>query len=193
MRFLRSIAVRCVLVTAVSAGPLGCDVGEPARPSFTPGSVLDAAVAVSDAATGDAGMSYVVCPPDIDASFGSLVSTMFVASGCGSGRANNCHSASGAGPRGTGNGLDFSVDAAAIYAELLGDGGGAPSTNLSGTAHVLRVVPGDAGASMLYMKLLLTTGNDPQYGAGMPLDAPGSVCPEALAAVRDWINGGAQP
>jgi hypothetical protein len=179
---------------ALASCAAACDVGEPAAPAFVAGAVGDAgAPAAPDATVTDGGASYAICPPDIDASFGSLVTTMFVTTGCGTNKTNNCHSASGASVRGTGNGLDFTVDAAAIYAQLLGDGGGAPSTNLSGSAHVLRVVPGDASASMLYIKLQLTSAADPLYGAGMPLDTPGSVCPEALDAVRDWINGGAAP
>jgi hypothetical protein len=146
----------------------------------------------ADAAIGDGGASYAVCPPDLDASYQALLTQMFVATGCGSDRTLNCHSASGAAPSGTGNLLDFS-DASAIYDQLLGaDGGGYYSTNLSGSAHVLRVVPGDASASMLYIKLTLKTSADPLYGAGMPQDFPGSVCPEALDAVRQWIDQGAK-
>jgi hypothetical protein len=110
---------------------------------------------------------------------------------CGTTTQYNCHSASGAAASGTGNLLDFSVDAAAVYEQLLGDGGGHSSTNLSGSAHLLRVVPGDASASFFYIKLLLTNPADPQYGAGMPLTAPGSVCPAALDAVKAWIDQGA--
>jgi hypothetical protein len=185
------MAAHAMTALTLASFAAACDVGEPAAPAFVAGAVGEAGA--PDATITDAGASYAICPPDIDASFGSLVTTMFVTTGCGTNKTNNCHSASGASMRGTGNGLDFTVDAAAIYAQLLGDGGGAPSTNLSGSAHVLRVVPGDASASMLYIKLQLTSPADPQYGAGMPLDTPGSVCPAALAAVRDWINGGATP
>jgi hypothetical protein len=77
-----------------------------------------------------------------------------------------------------------------VYVELLGDGGGARAHNIAGDTPVLRVVPFDAGASMLYIKLT-TTATMGHYGAGMPLTAPGSVCPATVAAVAAWINGGA--
>jgi hypothetical protein len=128
----------------------------------------------------------------MDASFGSILSQMLTAAGCGNSQVS-CHSTKGAAATGTGNGLDLSLDTAAVYAELLGDGGGAPAMNVSGSGHVLRVVPGDASASMLYIKLGLDASADPQYGAGMPLTAPGSVCPAALEAVAGWINAGAKP
>ena len=91
--------------------------------------------------------------------------------------------------------LDFSLDAGAVYAELLSpDGGLHRSTNLDyPTVDIPRVVPGDAGASMLYVKLTLTSANQAPYGAGMPQNDPGSVCPATLAAVAAWINGGASP
>jgi hypothetical protein len=116
---------------------------------------------------------------------------MFNTAGCGSNLMNSCHSATGA--TATGNGVDFSQAGAMVYTELLGDGGGVPAANISGSAKVLRVVPGDASASMLYIKLALSSSADPLYGAGMPLTAPGSVCPAALDAVKSWINGGAKP
>ncbi len=172
---------RAVLAAACVIGACGCDTGSPAAPGFEGGLAADAG-------------NYVVCPPDMDASFGSIYAQMLVPNAtCGSTTQYNCHSASGAGPKGTGNLLDFSVDAAAVYEQLLGDGGGYPSTNLSGSAHVLRVVPGDASASFFYIKLMLTTAADKQYGAGMPLTAPGSVCPAALDAVKAWIDKGASP
>jgi hypothetical protein len=135
---------------------------------------------------------FEVCPPGIDATFSSILTKMLATSGCGTDRVLNCHSASGAAPRGTGNLQDYSADAATVYAELLGpDGGGQWATNLSGTARVKEVVPGDASASFLYIKLVLTTSADVQYGAGMPLDKPGSVCPAAVEAVKQWIEQGA--
>jgi hypothetical protein len=132
-----------------------------------------------------------VCPPDIDASFGSIYAQMLSTASCGS-TLNSCHSTIGASGKGTGNLLDYSLDAGAVYAELLGpDGGGELAANISGDTKVLRVVPFDAGASLLYIKLTLTTLTDPHYGAGMPRTAPGSVCPATLEAVQDWINAGA--
>jgi hypothetical protein len=126
----------------------------------------------------------------MDASFGSIYSQMLSTSSCGANN-NTCHNAIGAG---NSNELDFSFDAGGVYAELLGDGGGQKSINADHSGvFVLRVAPFDAGASMLYRKLTITSSNDPQYGSGMPLTAPGSVCPDAVSAVRDWINAGASP
>ena len=170
----------------------GCDEGTPARPAF--GSTEGSAAGV-DAAGSDGGVAYAVCPPGMDASFGSIYTQMLSTSSCGTNNPSNCHSTTGSSFSTL---LDYSLDASSVYAELLGaDGGGFLSKNIDhppgtdGGVSVLRVVPGDASASMLYIKLTVTSSNDPKYGSGMPLTAPGSVCPEALAAVGDWINGGA--
>jgi hypothetical protein len=200
-------------------GWLGCDSGTPARPevaaapsieagteaesladgSVDGGSVDGGSDAIADAPRdamddAEAQPSYAVCADGVDASFGSIYGRMLVPRllSCGSG-SSNCHSTLGAWL--TGSQLDFSLDGSAVYAELLGaDGGGFPATNVAGDAGgtVLRVAPRDAGASMLYIKLTLTQ-TDPRYGAGMPLDTPGSVCPETLEAVRQWIDNGAAP
>jgi hypothetical protein len=142
-------------------------------------------------ARGDA--SYTVCPPGITPSFRTILAQMLSTSGCGTNRPQNCHSASGASLQGTGNLLDFSADASTVYAELLGQNGtGALARNLQGSVHpLLEVVPGDASASYLYVKLQLPTLMDPQYGECMPPTAPGSVCPAAVDAVRQWIEQGA--
>jgi hypothetical protein len=133
----------------------------------------------------DAG--FAICPPLIDASFSSILTQVLATPGCGTNVGGACHSTSGASLQGTGNLLDLSLDPASVYAELLES-----STNISGSAtDVPRVAPGDAGASMLYIKLIVTSTHDPLYGGGMPLTAPGSVCPPALAAVRNWIDQGA--
>lgn len=187
----------------------GCNTGSPASPGVD-ASTSDGGVEASEAAApdgdadgatdasedggesdADAEAGYAVCPEGLDATFGSIYGEMLSpeAGTCGA-TGFGCHSTSGA--RSSGNRLDFSLDAAAVYAELLGDGGGYPSTNVAGDAGgiVLRVAPGDAGASMLYIKLTLT-GSDPRYGAGMPLFTPGSICPPALEAVKQWIDTGA--
>jgi len=198
MRGPRPACACAVALVAAACAALGCNEGSPASPTFqTPGTGCAAPsdAGVEDAAAdagGDGAVTYAVCPPDVDASFGSLLTTIFSTSSCGTNQQGNCHSSTGASPQGTGNLLDFTLDAGDVYAELLGDGGGAPATNLAGTAKVLRVVPFDAGASMLYIKLTLKTTNDPRYGSGMPLTAPGSVCPGALDAVRSWIDQGAK-
>jgi hypothetical protein len=179
----RSTALAVALQVALACG---CDEGSPAAPSFD-GS--DATVQGG----GEAGPSYAVCPPGIDASFGSIYGQMLSTASCGSHNPTGCHSTSGS--LNTGSLLDYSLDASAVYAELLGDGGGAPAENIDHPdVHVPRVVPFDASASMLYIKLtLVDASNDPQYGGGMPLTAPGSVCPAVLSAVADWINAGAPP
>ena len=167
-------AIRAVGLLALLTG---CSEGTPASPAFesTPG---------TDGGTA----SFAVCPPGMDASFGSIYTQMLSTSSCGTNNPTNCHSTTGSS---FSNLLDMSLDAGAVYAELLGDGGGHKSTNAAGDAAVLRVVPFDADASMLYIKLTLKSPNDPSYGSGMPLGTPGSVCPDTVAAVRDWINAGA--
>jgi hypothetical protein len=173
------------LALALAFVAAGCDTGSPASPTFqsTPG-VEDATV------EGDAGATYVVCPTGIDASFGSIYGLMLSPPAtCGSTN-DSCHSTSGAMKL---NALDFSLDAGGVYVELLGpDGGGQVSFNFyHPDVKVLRVAPGDAGGSMLYIKLVTTSLDDPNYGSGMPQNAPGSVCPATVEAVQDWINAGA--
>ena len=165
------------IATALAFFASGCDTGSPASPAFE-----------STAGTAEAAEAgFAVCPPDLDASFGSIYGTMLSASSCGS-TLGSCHSTTAAA---TINLLDYSLDAGAVYAELLGsDGGGQRAANIAGDTPVLRVVPFDAGASMLYIKLT-TTSTMGHYGAGMPLTAPGSVCPATVDAVGAWINAGA--
>jgi hypothetical protein len=215
-RLMQLLTAAATLVVAL--GLTACDSGTPAVPTAAPPRDASAAPEpVADAsagadASGEAGggstdgsiddatvsadsqTSYVVCPPGLDASFGSIYARMlarpFPYCGWGS---SGCHSTLAATQGGSV--LDFSLDASAVYGELLGpDGGGSPAANIAGDAGgtILRVVPGDAGASFLYVKLILTRTNSP-YGSGMPLDTPGSVCPEALGAVRQWIDNGAAP
>jgi hypothetical protein len=196
-------ATAVAAATAASlAGAAGCDTGVPASPTVIPpaNAVSDAAAVdagLADAATFDATASdasetstYAVCPPGMDASFGSIYGQMLSTGSCGS-NLSSCHNTTGAS---NSNLLDFSLDASAVYSELLGDGGGKRAVNADHpSVVVLRVEPHNAGASMLYIKLTLDASNDPQYGSGMPLTAPGSVCPDAISAVRDWINAGASP
>jgi hypothetical protein len=193
---------RLVYLALLPFAATGCQAGEPARPT-TMGSPLpdgEADVTVDTGAQSGDGASdsgveaeagYAVCPPGIDASFGSIYDLMLSTRTlyCGA-RASGCHSSTAGSA--TGSTLDLSLDASAVYAELLGDGGGYPATNIEGDAGhtLLRVVPGDAGASFLYIKITLT-GFDPRYGTGMPLDTPGSICPPAIDAVKTWIDEGA--
>jgi hypothetical protein len=55
---------------------------------------------------------------------------------------------------------------------------------------LLRVRPGDPDNSLLWQKLVIGATN-PQFGQGMPLNSPGSVCQETRDAVRNWILAGA--
>ena len=149
--------------------------------------------ASEDGDAGDAEAGYVVCPEEIDATFGSIYDSILSPEGGSCGAVGfGCHSTLAA--KENKSNLDYSLDAAAVWAELLGDGGGYPAANIAGDAGhvVLRVVPFDAGASMLYIKLTLT-GYDPRYGAGMPLNTPGSICPPALEAIKQWIDLGGAP
>jgi hypothetical protein len=163
----------------------GCSEGSPASPNA-------GAADEGDAGSESAEAGFNVCPPAIEPTFTSILTKVLATPSCGTNVVGDCHSQSGASPSGTGNLLDYTLDAGAVYDELLGDGGGHPSTNLAGNAGPIpRVAPFDAGASMLYIKLTLTTHDDPRYGAGMPLTAPGSVCPATLDAVKTWIDQGA--
>jgi hypothetical protein len=105
---------------------------------------------------------------------------------CGTG-GNACHSSAGSTDSGE---LDLADDP---YADLLGrDGTGEPASNIAGRARNLkRVVPGDPDHSLLVIKLQTKRSDDPDYGSGMPLPSPGSVCPATLAAIRAWIANGA--
>lgn len=174
-------------VAALSSAALGCGGdGLPASPASTTGEVSEAGPTVDASVPVDASEEYAVCPPGLDASFPDLLQRVFATASCGTNNPNSCHSKTGA--TAAGDLLDFTGDAGAVYAALVGR----KATNISGDTAVLRVAPFDAGASMLYIKLSLKTLTDPHYGAGMPLTAPGSVCPEALDAVKTWINEGAQ-
>ncbi len=189
---------RLLLAAAFVAS--GCDEGLPATPAGLP--LTQPASSAPPPPITDAGVSpdadagrppvYRVCPDGgLDASFASIFTGMLTDPGCGS-ALSSCHSTTGA--MLTGNQLDLSLDASAVYAELLGpDGGGQLAANVAADAGelVLRVAPGDAGASLLYIKLTLM-GFDPRYGWGMPYDQPGSVCPPAVSAVKAWIDDGAK-
>lgn len=141
--------------------------------------------APSDAGVADTG-NYAVCPPGLDASFDDLLGRVMATTSCGSNDQTSCHSAKGA--VSAGDLLDFTAAADAVYGNLVNK----PATNISGDVSLLRVAPGDAGGSMLYVKMTLKTVNNLHYGAGMPLTTPGSVCPEALDAFRTWIDTGAK-
>ena len=130
---------------------------------------------------------FVVCARGVAPTFASIQAKVLAVS-CGTG-GSACHSSEGALFSGE---LDLETDA---YRNLLGpDGKGAPANNIEGdVTGLLRVAPGNPDASFLVTKLVTTTTSDAHYGAGMPFDAPGDVCPETLAAIRTWIAAGAGP
>lgn len=137
---------------------------------------------------------YSLCPDGMAPTFSSIAAQMLSTGSCGSDQ-NDCHSSIGALPKpegGWGSLLDLSLDAASIYQELIGaDGGGHNATNVDGDAGglLLRVAPGKADASMLFIKLAPPT--DPRFGVAMP---PGkTLCPAAIDAVQSWIDNGAAP
>src|SRR5215472_6219174 len=196
MRFARvALAIAAILALL---GAAGCEAGSAAG-AGPDASNSDSTVAQPDAgtdadATADTGYDsgYAVCPEGgLDASYSAIYSLVLATDGCGA-QNKVCHSTFGA--QNTGSLLDYSLDASAVYTELLGDGGGALASDPCGDAGgvLLRVVPYDADASFLYIKLTLTHF-DRRYGQGMPLYTPASVCPEALDAIKTWIDDGAQP
>jgi hypothetical protein len=185
--------------------PLACNSGSPAQPTLQSG----ADATLGDAAESDAPQDggavstpapdtgtvfvYGLCPDAMAPTFPSILTQMFATASCGTNSTYDCHSTSGALPKnegGTGSLLDFSLDAAAVYEELLGDGGGHPSVNIEGEAGAVpRVVPGDPDASLLYIKLAMPTASDPRYGLAMPPNI--LPCPATLDTVRAWIADGA--
>jgi hypothetical protein len=129
---------------------------------------------------------FAVCPPGLEATFESIRNNIFELS-CGT-SGSICHSAEG----GTDSGQH--ILAGDAYAAFLGaDGVGELASNISGSVRgVRRVVPGDPDHSFLVVKLGTKTLDDPMYGAGMPRPDPGSVCPTAMTAIREWIGAGAK-
>jgi hypothetical protein len=89
-------------------------------------------------------------------------------------------------PGGEGSFLDMSTQATA-YMNLVGVKADGPSCGRSG---LVRVVAGDATASLLYEKVSEST---PPCGSQMPLGCSGSVCLSFAdqREIADWINGGA--
>lgn len=96
---------------------------------------------------------------------------------------SSCHTP--AGMNGAGH-LDLSADP---YAALVG----VPADNAKAASEgKLRVKPGDAADSFLYIKLTLTTSGDPAttYGAAMPFNNP-ALPQEDIDGIKAWINAGA--
>jgi hypothetical protein len=214
---VRHAAILVARVAPVGFVSLGCNTGSPAAPTFDaggadggvdvgagrdagPDAVPDAALdaTVSESGSDASGpVTYDICPDAMVATFPSIFTQLLSTASCGTGQPYACHSTTGALPAaegGTGSLLDFSLDAAAVYAELLGaDGGGYPAANVEGDAGgvILRVDPGDADASLLYIKLALTAFFDPRFGEAMP--PVHTICPAAVGAVGTWIDDGGAP
>jgi len=133
------------------------------------------------------GPTYAVCPSNLQPTFSSISGEILMTSSCGT-SGTGCHSHEGAL---TTTGLDFSTDP---YHALLGpDGKGEPALNIAGDAGrpLLRVAPGDPADSFLIIKLTTTSSQDPRYGSGMPYPTPGSVCPQTIQTIEQWIDAGA--
>jgi mono/diheme cytochrome c family protein len=94
----------------------------------------------------------------------------------------SCHGSSG--------GLTMSTEALA-YANLVGAGGTgvAAMGSACGASGLLRVTPGDALASLIYLKI--RGGTAPPCGAAMPRGQP-TLPAGDIAAVRAWIEAGAR-
>ena len=96
---------------------------------------------------------------------------------------SSCHTPVGAAGAG---GLDLSADP---YAALVG----VPANNAKAKSEgKLRVKPGDAADSFMYIKLTLTTAGDPTttYGSPMPYNNP-ALPQEDIDGIKAWINAGA--
>ena len=128
--------------------------------------------------------------PLLEPKFSSIDQGFFrVSCGITGAKAINCHSRDGAA---SSSGLDLSTN---TYDNLVGRP--AVTTFLPAAASgfpLVLVTPGDGSpqASFLVRKLQLHTAADPTFGAGMPADAPGSICDETIAIVQQWIAQGAQ-
>jgi hypothetical protein len=134
-----------------------------------------------------AGCSSGEICPNLQPHFSSI-KTQLLQQSCGTGMAGKCHSVGGAQFSG---GLDYATDP---YVALLGTSGlGAPAQNIKGSVmNLLRVKPGDPANSFLVIKLKTSSSMDPQYGSGMPFNAPGTVCSTAVDTISQWIMAGAK-
>jgi hypothetical protein len=152
---------------------------------------------VSDSECGAGGICYAggcrqgsridggigVCFP-LQARF-SDINTSYFQVGCGT-ASNRCHSSDAASGTTVYSGLDLSGDPWSHLVNVHAD-------NLIGRSDVGdRVAPGDPAHSYLLTKIALRSFKDPQLGPGMPPAHPGTDCPEAIEAVRQWIAQGAQ-
>jgi hypothetical protein len=130
-------------------------------------------------AIGNAGASQdATCPSAVQPTFSSIDQKVLKPLCTG------CHQPAFASTSGD---LDLSGDG---YAALVG----VLAKNTAATSPppgLLRVKAGDPDQSLLWLKLVTKSFNDPRYGSGMPQDRPGSLCQAVTDTVRAWIQGGA--
>ena len=127
--------------------------------------------------------------PALEPKLSSIDKGLFrVSCGTSGAKAINCHSRDGAA---TSSGLDLSVDPYTNLIDRVAQNRGATTHNIP---TFILVTPGDGSPerSFLVRKLQLIDPANPVYGSGMPADAPGSICPEAVTVVQQWIAQGAQ-
>ncbi|AKV03273.1 hypothetical protein AKJ09_09936 [Labilithrix luteola] len=177
-RFLAIFAFTAAGLAAIAACA-GNENDIATTPPPTPAAPTPDATTIVDAgADADAQRSQVVDASDIDAPTFTQIYTTIISVRCAP-----CHTT----PEGIGTQvgqLDMTtqnaaymnlVDAAAAGASCAGDG--------------VRVVPGDAAASLMFLKVDLT---DPApCGSKMPLGGP-PLAPDEVTQIQDWINAGAQ-
>ncbi len=134
------------------------------------GLLAGAALAVSCGGGSSGGMMGAP-PPPLQATLDSIQSNIFTPSCALSG----CHA--GSTPQ-----MGQNLSAGMAYANIL---------NVASTEQpsFLRVKPGDAANSYLYMKI---TGDARITGVQMP-KVGGPLTADKIAAIRDWINAGAPP
>jgi hypothetical protein len=85
-------------------------------------------------------------------------------------------------------GLDLATDP---YAALVGvDAAGRFCRDMG----LVRVVPGDAAASLAYQKIIAKRDDtDPVCGEGMPQGSRPALSDDEIAAIEQWIADGAMP
>lgn len=188
-RMTRSLLRECVfaLIMITTAGLVGCgdddDDDDDRDSGMLDGGGMDSAVddaGVEDGGAIDSGGADAAladaAPDAATAATFTTIYTGVMSSRCA---IPGCHVP----PAPTGA-LDLSTQAIA-YASLVGVDAMGPAC---GATDFVRVVPGDAAMSLLYLKASETT---PPCGARMPLTGE-PLSAEEQALVASWINAGAQ-
>jgi hypothetical protein len=120
-----------------------------------------------------------ICPSGIQPTLSSIDQQLFKPN------CTACHAGAAAQSSG---GLDLSGDPYDVLVNVTAQNIQAESA--SRPAGLLRVKPGDPNNSLLYQKLIIGP-TSPQFGEGMPLGLPGTVCQQTVDVVRSWIAAGA--